>query len=55
MKPVEKIYYIILSLTYFIYITSFIGVFPAEQPNYLTFVLFDEPKRNIYGKNDFNE
>lgn len=33
-------------------ITSFIGVFPAEQPNYLTFVLFDEPKRNIYGKFD---
>ncbi len=28
-------------------ITSFIGVFPSNQPKFLTFVLFDEPKSNI--------
>ena len=28
-------------------ITSFIGVFPANNPEYLTFVLFDEPGKNI--------
>jgi len=28
-------------------ITSFIGVFPIKDPNFLTFVLFDEPQRNI--------
>ncbi len=28
-------------------ITSFIGVFPANSPEFLTFVLFDEPKKNI--------
>jgi cell division protein FtsI (penicillin-binding protein 3) len=27
-------------------ITSFIGVFPIDNPNFLTFVLFDEPQRN---------
>ena len=27
-------------------ITSFIGVFPIDDPNFLTFVLFDEPQRN---------
>jgi len=27
-------------------ITSFIGAFPINKPNYLTFVLFDEPQRN---------
>ncbi len=32
--------------------TSFIGVFPAEEPKYLTFVLFDEPINNINGKLD---
>lgn len=39
MKPVEKIYYIILSLTYFIYITSFIGVlnFAPESMETLQF------------------
>ena len=31
-------------------ITSFIGVFPANKPEYLAFVLFDEPKENISGK-----
>ena len=30
-------------------ITSFIGVFPANSPEYLTFVLFDEPEKNISG------
>ena len=29
-------------------VTSFIGVFPANNPEYLTFVLFDEPENNIY-------
>ena len=33
-------------------ITSFIGVFPANNPEYLTFVLFDEPEKNI---NDSHE
>ncbi|MEE2695195.1 MAG: penicillin-binding protein 2 [Pseudomonadota bacterium] len=28
-------------------ITSFVGVFPAKKPEYLTFVLFDEPKQNV--------
>ncbi len=28
-------------------ITSFIGVFPANAPEFLTFVLFDEPKKNV--------
>ena len=28
-------------------ITSFIGVFPASSPEFLTFVLFDEPKKNV--------
>ena len=27
-------------------ITSFIGIFPMEEPKYLTLVLFDEPKKN---------
>ena len=27
-------------------ITSFIGAFPIDDPNFLTFVLFDEPQRN---------
>ena len=27
-------------------ITSFIGTFPIDNPKYLTFVLFDEPRRN---------
>ena len=27
-------------------ITSFIGAFPIDDPNFITFVLFDEPKRN---------
>ncbi len=27
-------------------ITSFIGAFPISEPNYITFVLFDEPRRN---------
>ena len=27
-------------------ITSFIGIFPMEEPKYLTLVLFDEPKTN---------
>ncbi len=30
-------------------VTSFIGVFPANYPEYLTFVLFDEPENNISG------
>jgi cell division protein FtsI (penicillin-binding protein 3) len=30
-------------------ITSFVGVFPAKDPEHLTFVLFDEPKKNING------
>lgn len=28
-------------------VTSFVGVFPVNKPEYLTFVLFDEPKTNI--------
>ena len=28
-------------------ITSFIGVFPANSPEFLAFVLFDEPKKNV--------
>ena len=28
-------------------ITSFIGTFPANEPEFLTFVLFDEPKKNV--------
>ena len=28
-------------------ITSFIGIFPANLPEFLTFVLFDEPQKNI--------
>ena len=28
-------------------VTSFIGTFPANKPEFLTFVLFDEPKNNI--------
>ena len=28
-------------------ITSFIGVFPANSPEFLTFVLFDEPQKNV--------
>ena len=27
-------------------ITSFIGIFPANSPEFLTFVLFDEPQKN---------
>ncbi len=33
-------------------ITSFIGVFPANNPEYLTFVLFDEPENNISGNTE---
>ena len=33
-------------------VTSFIGVFPANYPEYLTFVLFDEPENNISGSNE---
>ena len=33
-------------------ITSFIGVFPANKPEFLTFVLFDEPKKNFIGASD---
>ncbi len=33
-------------------VTSFIGVFPANYPEYLTFVLFDEPESNILGSNE---
>ena len=28
-------------------ITSFIGIFPANSPEFLTFVLFDEPQKNV--------
>ena len=28
-------------------ITSFIGAFPIDQPKFIAFVLFDEPRRNI--------
>ena len=28
-------------------ITSFIGIFPANSPEFLTFVLFDEPQINV--------
>ena len=28
-------------------ITSFIGTFPANEPEFLTFVLFDEPQKNV--------
>ena len=28
-------------------ITSFIGIFPANSPEFLTFVLFDEPLKNV--------
>ena len=28
-------------------ITSFIGIFPANSPEFLTFVLFDEPTKNV--------
>ena len=28
-------------------ITSFIGIFPAKSPEFLTFVLFDEPQKNV--------
>ena len=27
-------------------ITSFIGAFPIDQPKYIAFILFDEPRRN---------
>ena len=33
-------------------ITSFIGVFPSENPKFLTFVLFDEPETNINNSPD---
>ena len=33
-------------------VTSFIGVFPANFPEYLTFVLFDEPESNISKSNE---
>ena len=33
-------------------ITSFIGVFPANKPEFLTFVLFDEPKKNFNGASE---
>ena len=28
-------------------ITSFIGAFPIDQPKFIAFVLFDDPRRNI--------
>jgi len=30
-------------------ITSFIGFFPADDPNYLIYVVLDEPKKNKFG------
>ena len=27
-------------------LTSFIGAFPIDQPKYIAFILFDEPRRN---------
>ncbi|WP_459890349.1 peptidoglycan D,D-transpeptidase FtsI family protein [Desulfothermus okinawensis] len=31
------------------YVACFVGLYPAIDPKYLTFVLVDEPKENIYG------
>ena len=33
-------------------ITSFIGIFPANSPEFLTFVLFDEPKKNVANRKE---
>ena len=34
-------------------ITSFIGIFPLENPKYLTFVLFDIPKNNFLNEPEY--